>query len=295
MRRRLAWGVLLALAVPVSCRTTQGDTRSSSLHSCPDRRAVEAFVADLEAGRASRGFGNRLSLADAECVRRALVRELPRALGSVIGYKAAFTNRAAQERNGLTAPSWGVMFSRHMLESGTTMSARFGARPHFEPDLIMVVKDAGLSEAATPLDALRHIAAVVPFIELPDLMLDGKPPGPALIAINIGFRGGILGRPVEVEATQQFLDALGSMTVVMTEDVSGRELARATGSKLMGHPVNVVMWLVQAIKEEGGSLKPGDLLSLGSFVPPAPTEAGTSITVRYVGMPGDPSVTVHFR
>jgi 2-oxo-hept-3-ene-1,7-dioate hydratase len=294
MHRRLA-SVLLALAAPVSSLPTHGDTPVSPWHSCPDRRAVEAYIADLEAGRVSRGFGDSLSLADAECARRALVRELPRVLGRVIGYKAAFTNRAAQERNGLKAPSWGVMFSRHMVESGARMSARFGARPHFEPDLVVVVKDAGLSEAATPREALRHIAAVVPFIELPDLMLDGTPPGPAFIAINIGFRAGVLGRPVEVDPTQEFLDSLGAMTVVMTEDVSGRELARARGSRLMGHPINVVMWLVQTLKQEGVSLKSGDLLSLGSFVPPAPTKAGTSITVRYVGMPGDPSVTVRFQ
>ena len=186
------------------------------------------------------------------------------------------------------------MFSKGMIESGARLPARFGARPQYKPDFIAVVKDAALADAPTPLVALGHITAVVPFIELPDLILDGTPRGTALIAINIGFRGSVLGRQVKVEPTQEFLDALGTMTVVMTKDVSGKELARVGGSMLMGNPINAVLWLAQELRKEGVVLKPGDLLSLGSFVPPAPIQWGTSITVRYFGMAGDLSVTVRF-
>jgi 2-oxo-hept-3-ene-1,7-dioate hydratase len=54
------------------------------------------------------------------------------------------------------------------------------------------------------------------------------------------------------------------------------------------------MWMAQTLKKEGIALRPGDLLSLGGYLPAAPTQAGTSITVKYLGLPGDPSVTVHF-
>lgn len=53
------------------------------------------------------------------------------------------------------------------------------------------------------------------------------------------------------------------------------------------------MWIAQALRKDGVTLKPGDLLSLGGYIPPAPTQPGTSITVKYLGLPGDPSVTVH--
>lgn len=261
---------------------------------CPDQAAVASYVADFKAARASKGFGSDLSLADAECARGKLVRELPQVLGRVVGYKAGFTNPAMYERFGVKGPAWGAMFEKMMVDSGAKLPAKFGARPSYEADFIAVVKDAGLADAKTPLEALRHISDVMPFIELPDLMLEGKFTGAGLIATNIAFRAGALGPRVKVEPTQTFLDSLANMTVVMTEDKSGKELGRVKGNILMDHPINAAMWLAQTLKKEGIALKPGDLLSLGGYLPPAPTQPGTSITVRYLGLPGDPSVTVHF-
>jgi 2-keto-4-pentenoate hydratase len=261
---------------------------------CPDHQAVAAYVADVKAARVSQGFGNDLSLADAECAKGKLVQELPQVLGRVVGYKAGFTNPALQQRFGVSSPAWGVMFAKLMVENGAKLPAQFGARPLYEADFVAVVKDAALADAKTPLEALQHIAEVVPFLELADSMLEGTPTGTALIATNIAFRGGALGPRVKVEPTQTFLEALANMTVVMTEDKSGKELGRVKGNVLMEHPINAAMWLAQALKKEGVALKPGDLLSLGGYIPPAPTQPGTSITVKYVGLPGDPSVTVHF-
>jgi 2-oxo-hept-3-ene-1,7-dioate hydratase len=261
---------------------------------CPDQAAVAAYLADLAAARPSKGFGGDLTLADAECARGKLVKELPPVLGRVVGYKAGFTNPALQERFGVKGPAWGVMFEKNMVDTGAKLPAKFGARPQYEADFVAVVKDAGLADARTPLEALKHISEVVPFIELPDLMLEGSFKGAELIATNIAFRGGALGPRVKVEPSQAFLDALASMTVVMTEDKGGKELGRTKGSVLMEHPINAAMWLAQALKKDGITLKPGDLLSLGGYFPPAPTQPGTAITVKYLGLPGDPSVTVHF-
>jgi 2-oxo-hept-3-ene-1,7-dioate hydratase len=260
---------------------------------CPDAAAVAAYVADYQAARVSRGFGNDLSLADAQCAKAKVAQQLAQVQGPVVGYKAAFTNPAMYQRFGVTGPAWGVMFAKMMLDSGAKLPARFGARPLYEADFLAVVKDAGLADAKTQLEALQHISAVVPFIELPDLMLEGSATGAALISTNLGFRGGALGPRVAVEPTQAFLDALANMTVVMTEDRSGKELGRAKGNVLMEHPVNAAMWLAQALKKDGVALKPGDLLSLGGYIPPTPTQPGTTITVKYVGLPGDPAVTVH--
>ena len=278
---RCGWAVL-AVVFPLA-----GDA------ACPDDAAVTAYLADYQAARASRGFGNDLSLADAQCAKAKLTQRLPQVQGAAVGYKAAFTNPAMYERFGVTGPEWGVMFDKMMLNSGAKLPARFGARPLYEADFVAVVKDAGLADAKTQLEALQHISAVVPFIELPDLMLEGAATGSALIATNVGFRGGALGPRVAVEPTQAFLDALANMTVVMTEDRSGKELGRAKGDILMKHPINAAMWLAQALKKDGVTLKPGDLLSLGGYIPPTPTQPGTTITVKYLGLPGNPAVTVH--
>ena len=76
--------------------------------------------------------------------------------------------------------------------------------------------------------------------------------------------------------------------------MSSKELDRVKGNVLMEHPINAAMWMAQVLKKAGVALKPGDLLSLGGYIPPAPTQPGTRLTVKYLGLPGDPSVTVHF-
>lgn len=266
----------------------------SVLAQCPGEAAVSAYLSDFEAKRQSRGFGNDLSLADAECAKGRVISALRGQGGKVVGYKAAFTNPALQKRFGVPSPNWGAMFSGMMVDSGARLPSHYGARPLYEADFVAVVADAGLADAKTPLEALAHLAEVRPFIELADLMLEGSPSGTALISINVGYRGGALGPGVKVEPTQAFLDALANMTVVMTEDRSNTELGRVKGDVIMGHPINAAIWIAQALKKEGVALKPGDLLSLGGYIPPSPVQPGTSISVRYLGLPGDPAVTVHF-
>lgn len=285
MRRSLsacaALGLSLAMSFPVGA-------------ACPDQAAIDAYVAEFRAAKQSKGLGEKLSLADAECARAKLVKALPPVLGDVVGYKAGFTNEALQKRFEVPAPAYGVMFASMMVQSGAKLPAKFGARPLFEADLVAVVGSPALADAKTPLEALQHISEIVPFIELPDLVIEGNPLGTALIATNIAFRGGALGPRIKVQPTDAFLATLAGMTVVMTEDVEKKELGRVKADVLMGNPVNAAMWLAQALKKDGIALKPGDLLSLGGFFPPAPTKPGTAITVRYLGLPGDPAVTVQF-
>ena len=53
--------------------------------------------------------------------------------------------------------------------------------------------------------------------------------------------------------------------------------------------------LAQDPARDGGRLKAGDLLSLGSFTPLMPPRPGMAITVSYEGLPGMPDVSVRFR
>ncbi len=261
---------------------------------CPDARAVADYVAEFKAATPSKGFGKELRLEDAECARGKLVAALPAVLGERVGYKAVFTNPDSQRRFGVSGPAWGAMFGGMMLRHGAHVPAGFGAKPRYESDFVVVVKDAGLADANTPLEALGHISELVPFIELPDLMLAGAISGPELIATNAAFRGGVLGPGIKVEPSQALLDMLAGMDVVVSEDRSGKEVGRAKGNVLMDQPINAALWLAKALKKDGIDLKPGDLLSLGGFLASAPVPPGSTITVRYLGLPGNPAVTVHF-
>ena len=269
-------------------------TAMTSHAACPSDDAVQAYLSDFAKRQISRGFDRHISPVDAACARHKLVAKLPLYLGQPMGYKLGFTSAAAQHQFEVDAPQWGVMFDRNMIDIIAVLPANFGARPHYEADLLVEVKDAGLADARTPLEALAHLEAVVPFIELPDLMLEGPIKGKDLMAVNMGFRGGVLGAEIPLQASQASADALANMTVVMRDLKTGQELGRAPGSTIMGHPLNAAIYLAQALKKAGITLKKGDLLSLGSFFPAKPTASGQHIEVQYLGLPGNPVVTVEF-
>jgi 2-keto-4-pentenoate hydratase len=87
---------------------------------------------------------------------------------------------------------------------------------------------------------------------------------------------------------------LRDMRVIMTDD-KGNELADAPGTAILGHPLNAVLWLVEDLRKSGGRLRVGDKLSLGAFSPPLAPHSEMRVTVRYVGLPGDPQIHVRFK
>ncbi len=250
--------------------------------------------------QALRGFSPTMTLPDAACTRDRFVTQLranKQYGGRIVGYKAALTNPEMQKRFGANAPVRGVLLSRMLtMESGFPVFGGYGARPVFEADLLVEVGDDAINEARTPLEALKALSRVQPFIELADLVVaEGELLNAAVItAINAGARSGIFGQGIAVQPTQVFADALRDMRVVMTDDV-GNEHARAPGSAIMGHPLNAVLWLVEDVRKSGGRLRVGDKLSLGSFSVPITPSREMRIKVRYLGLPGDPEINMRFR
>lgn len=241
-----------------------------------------------------------LSDADGACSRAKVNALLAKQFGSVIGYKAGLTNPAVQKRFNASEPVWGKLYDGMVLADGATVDAAFGARALFEADLLVRVKSDAINRATTPAEVLDAIDQIIPFIELPDLVVEApaKLNGAAISAINVGARLGVAGLPIALpagrEARAALLDALASMTVVLS-DGSGAELGRGKGSDILGHPLAAVVWLAQALAKEGLAMKPGELISLGSFSPLLPPKPGLKATVTYVGLPGAAPVSVTFK
>ena len=153
-----------------------------------------------------------------------------------------------------------------------------------------------IHKAKTHLDVLRSLSLVVPFIELPDLLVaEGeKLSAPLIVSLNVGARLGVVGKGIPAQATPEFAAALAAMRVVVS-DQGGRELASGSGAAILDHPLNAVLWLAQDLEKSRIKLKPGDMLSLGSFTAPLPPPPGLTVTVRYEGLPGNPAVSVRFK
>jgi 2-keto-4-pentenoate hydratase len=269
--------------------------------------ARAACMSDAEVSAMFDAYNNRvpavnpagLSAADGECSRAKLNRMLEFQLGAPIGYKAGLTNPAVQKRFNHGSPVWGTLYAPMLLANGAVVEAAFGARPLFEADLLVRVADEAINRAKTPEDVLAAIDQVIPFIELPDLVVMAPPKlnGAAITAINVGARFGVPGTPLAVPVTRgeryALLNALRDMVVVVKGD--GAELDRGKGSDVLEHPLNAVVWLAQDMAREGRTLKKGDLVSLGSFSRLMPPKPGLAVEAVYEGLPGTPGVKLSFK
>jgi 2-keto-4-pentenoate hydratase len=241
-----------------------------------------------------------LSDADGACTRAKFNAQLASRLGKVVGYKAGLTNPAVQKRFNTDKPVWGKLYEGMVLPSGATVEAAFGARPLYEADMLVRVKSAAINQARTPMEVLQAIDQVIPFIELPDLLVQAPPKlnGAGVAAINVGARLGVAGAPLAVPAMRAeryaLLDALAAMQVKIS-DGQGVAVAQGKGSDILEHPLNAVVWLAQALTQEGLAMQPGELISLGSFSPLLPPKAGLAVMVSYEGLPGAQPVRVSFK
>jgi 2-keto-4-pentenoate hydratase len=240
---------------------------------------------------------------DGRCSRAKFNALLEKARGAPVGYKAGLTNPAVQKRFNYEKPVWGKLYPGMVLADGAVVEAAFGARPLFEADMLVRVSSASINQAKTPMDVLQAIDQVIPFIELPDLMVQAPPKlnGPAINAINVGARLGVAGKPIAVPVMRAeryaMLDGLRDMVVVLSDDAGAElvELGRGKGSDILDHPLNAVVWLAQALAQEGLAMQPGQLISLGSFSPLLPPKAGLKVRVTYSGLAGAQPVSVQFK
>ena len=261
------------------------DTAAELLEHYQNKTPVGDFPADLD-------------LDQAAAIQSEWVTRLAGALGPEVGYKAGLTNPAVQQQFGVDHPLRGVLFEKMLLPDGAELPADFGAVPMSEGDLVVRVGDAAINQATTPMDALAALDAVMPFIELPDLMLAKgvKLDAAAITAINVGARYGVIGEPIALSASDEWRERLKNFRLQIL-DGEDNVLAEGTGANLLGDPLAVVLWLKDSLAIDGTSLKVGDLLSLGTVTRLMPVQPGTRIVARYSGLdPGGPvSIGVAFR
>lgn len=140
--------------------------------------------------------------------------------GEPIGYKAGLTNPFVQKALGVSQPVRGTMLKKMILPSGSSVPANFASIPVFEGDLIVRVADEAINQAKTPVETLKFLDAVIPFTELADLVFDKsvKLTAPAIVAINVGARCGVVGKPIPLASTNEWVERLKSFTIQVIDE-----------------------------------------------------------------------------
>ncbi len=200
------------------------------------------------------------------------------------GYKVGLTDRKAQEMFGISRPLVGVLFKQMLQQDGAEIALDSATSLLVELDLLARVKSAGINQAVSVEDVARHIDAIIPFIELPDALfrLDGGNAAALLIAGNVGARWGVAGIPATVVDAQDLVERLPSMTLRLTTD-TGKVLREGRGDRILGHPLNSILYLLEELRLRNETLKQGDLISLGAIGGPVKAEQGRRYTAEYSG------------
>ena len=120
--------------------------------------------------------------------------------------------------------------------------------------------------------------------------------GPKLAAVNVAARYGVVGTPIQIQPTQKWFERLEKFQLHILDE-KGTVLAEGTGSNILGHPLNVVLWIKDSLNAEGIQLKKGDLLSLGTITKLMPTQPNTTIRAKYIGLDprGPVEISVKFK
>ncbi|OPY78752.1 MAG: 2-oxopent-4-enoate hydratase [Syntrophorhabdus sp. PtaU1.Bin058] len=239
-----------------------------------------------------------MTMEQAAKIQEQFVALISKELGETVGYKAGLTNPKVQTIFGVDQPVRGTLLKKMMVQNGAVLPANFGTVPMSEGDLLVRVKDDGINQAKTPEEILKHLDAVIPFIELPDMVCGKgvKFNGPVLVAINVGSRYGVVGDPIPLEATPEWMARLKDFTLQIFDE-KGALVSEGKGAALLGDPLSAALWIKNSVNAEGKELKKGYLLSLGSITKMIPAKPGLTLKAKYTGLDpkGPVEVTVSFK
>jgi 2-keto-4-pentenoate hydratase len=262
---------------------------------CPTDQDVRTKAIKYLQNQPLNSYDETLSLEDAYCAQKIFVAHI-KENQDIIGYKVGMTGKAIQERFHISAPITGILLEEMIVPDGSTLNIDFGLRPFIEPDMIVTVKDEGIMNARNELEVATHLDMLHPFIELPAIQLkeNADLTAPTIVAFNVAARKGVYGSGIKIKATQEFVESLETLETIFTDE-TGEVLQIAPGSNLFGNPLNVVLWLIDELKQRGETLRSGQLISLGSLGKMFPlTERGKTYTLTYKGLPCGPlSTSIH--
>jgi 2-keto-4-pentenoate hydratase len=234
-------------------------------------------------------LSKNLTLAQAIKVRDRFIELLMPTYGKPIGYKVGLTNKKIQAKLKIDRPVSGVLLKKMLLKDGAIVPAKFGARPIVEGDLIVRVGSEKINRAKTPQEVINYLEPVIiPFLELPDLMYaeNVKLTAPQIVAINVGARWGVVGKPIVFQDSQKLQETLPKIKIIISDE-NGDRLATGDMQTGLGDPLKIVLGLRDDLQARGKVLKKGDLISLGAIAPTIPVRSNMMVRARYIGLDGD--------
>jgi 2-keto-4-pentenoate hydratase len=199
--------------------------------------------------------------------------------GSIIGYKIACTSDNAQQQLHVDGPFSGYLVSAFSFDS----PARVDADPYY---MRVVEAEFGfrMAQDLPPISRPREreevaaaVEGVVPSIEIVDSRFESWTTIGALslIADNACNAAWVKG---EMLTDWRGID-LAAQTVRVT--VNGKVVREGSGSAVLGHPLNALLWLANSLNSRGAGLRARQYVTTGVTTEVYMGEVGDRITADF--------------
>ncbi|MGH9594415.1 MAG: 2-keto-4-pentenoate hydratase [Bryobacteraceae bacterium] len=199
--------------------------------------------------------------------------------GSIIGYKIACTNVTAQRQLNVDGPFFGRLLSAFSFDSPARLNAgEFFMRViEAEFGFRMAHDLPPASASRTGEQVAAAVDGVLAGIEVVDSRFDSWTTvgAPSLIADNACNAAWVRGPLLRY---WQRLD-LAAQPVHLI--VNGNLLREGTGSAVLGHPLNALLWLVNRLSARGLGLQAGQYITTGVTTEVYMAERGDNITADF--------------
>ncbi|MHB8573687.1 MAG: 2-keto-4-pentenoate hydratase [Candidatus Dormibacteria bacterium] len=187
-----------------------------------------------------------------------------------LGWKVGFSTRSAMDRMGISAPLFGFMTDRSLLQTGSSLSIAGWTRAVIEPEVAVYLGEnvpAGADEAAVR----AAISGLGPAVEVADLDPDVQDVE-GILSGDIFHRHVLLG-PVDRARAG---GSIAGLEARVFRD--GEKIAGASGpADFAGDAVVILQALAEALDATGEALQAGDVVITGSLVPPVKVGVGQVI------------------
>jgi 2-keto-4-pentenoate hydratase len=196
------------------------------------------------------------------------------------GFKVGSTSVEAQRLLGTTEPGWGLMLAPYVHESPARIAVSPAHMPAVEGEFaVRLGRD--LPPRAAPY-TMNEIAAAVEAV------------AGAIEVVGSRFAGGLAGKgrllvTADCGANLAFIAGrwrqdwrsfdLKSHAVAMT--INGAARGHGTGSRALGDPMNVLVWLANRQSAEGRGLKTGEIVSTGTCTGIDPVQPGDRVQADF--------------
>ena len=198
-----------------------------------------------------------------------------------VGRKIGLTSPVVQRQMGVDQPDFGVLFADMAYGDAQPVPADRLLQPRVEAEVAFVLgRDLPYDRPVTVADVLRATELVVAAIEVVDSRIrDWDISILDTVADNASSGVFVLGA---APRSLTDLDDLGAARMRMTCD--GDEVAEGRGADCLGHPVNAVRWLADAVGQRGEPLREGEVILSGSLGRLVPVEAGRTYEATIEGL-----------